>query len=68
MAKEWEIISVEPFTDITPEGRFIKKYRIRVRFFGKFEDWIEVTDEEFVKKAYLDKIQQLLEVYKEIVG
>ena len=66
MEKEFEIISVEPYIDITPEGKFIKKYRIRLKILGKYEDWIEVTEEEFVNKLYLDKIKKLVEVYKSL--
>jgi len=64
MEKEFEVISVEPFVDVTPEGKFVKKYRIRLKILGKFEDWVEVSEDEFVNQLYLDKIKKLVEAYK----
>ena len=64
---DYEIVRVEPILNYSPDRGVYKMYRIYFKVCGRINDWIDVTEEEFVNNTYIDKLKQLVEKYKELL-
>jgi len=63
---EFKIIDVVPMIDITREGRFIKKYRVRFKV-GEVEDFIDVPEEEFEVERVKELVAKRAEVIEKLI-
>ena len=63
---EFKIVDIVPMIDITREGRFVKKYRVRFKV-GEIEDFIDVSEEEFETERVKELVEKRAEIIEELL-
>ena len=63
---EYKIISVKPLLDISPDGRFIKVYRITFEWKG-MQDYVDVPESEYTEENVKKKIEEKIKVHSALL-
>ena len=64
---DYKILEVIPATDIDAKGRFMKIYRVKFEFNG-IEDWVDVTEEEYLEGKHFQKIEEIVRKHMETLS
>jgi len=64
---EYKITEIRPIAEISPQGKFYKKYRIFFVFQGR-EDWIEITEDEYSEEEDKRRIEEVVAEHKRLLG
>ena len=64
---EYKIVSIVPLVDITPQGKFVKFYRVRFTF-NDIEDYVDVPEDkynpEYVRKLVEERVRSHAELLR----
>jgi len=64
---EYKIIEIRPLVDITPEGRFIKIYRVKFKF-DNIEDFIDIPESEYSQEVVKKKVEEVVKTHSQLLG
>lgn len=64
---DYKVTEVAPITELTPAGKFIKKYRVRFSYKG-IEDYVEVPEEDYSAEKVKALIEERVAEHKKLLG
>lgn len=64
---EYKIISITPLVDITPQGRFVKIYRVRFSY-DTMEDFIDIPEEEYSDEEVRKRVEERVRIHSTLLG
>lgn len=64
---EYKIVSIQPLVDITPDGRFVKIYRVNFRF-DNFTDYVDIPEEQYSASKVKELIEKRVKEHSELLG
>ena len=64
---EYQIIQIRPLMELSPDGRFVKIYRIRFKY-GDIVDFIDVPESEYNETDVKRMIEEKIKTHRALLG